>query len=312
VGVPQIDLIINAFEAERLPHQRPVIEITSGTTGSGKTHLLYYLTAAAVLPTGRTATTHGGGGTVVVLDADGRFDVARLAQVIKTLLLKHQADAQFLGEAVMNALRHVHIFRPQSLQSLVETVQRLPNYLLSPTAGHSSSERSLDLLLLDSASAFFWQEKMTEESARFDGDANAINHPRSTDSKFSQLVGHLRAVQSQFECSVIATNWGLSPAPNQSMGSSFKSFMPPVWQSYVTLRLILERNSVTKFPATMSVEQAVRDAPARQAAVDEGKFTARVEVWGDEQWRDLVKRKMKGMEGNMCFAFSVTEDGVSF
>lgn len=294
------------------------MEITSGASGFGKTHLLYYLTAVAVLPTWKDRRRTGRSGAVAVLDTDGRFDVVRLAEVMRTQLhetiteaIGDALNARSIDQAVINALHHVHIFRPQSLASLIATAEALPAYLMN-IQNHTSSERSLDLLLLDSAGAFFWQEKMVEEALRFDSEANATSHPHSIDNQYSQLANHLRTIQRHFDCPIVTTNWGISPAPNQAKGvpTSFRPFLPPVWQAFLSLKLVIERDAVTKFAASMTVDQALRDAPTRQAAVDEGKFSVWVERFGDDEWSQVVRDRARGPHDNVKFVFRITSDGL--
>jgi len=250
------------------------------------------------------------------MDTDGRFDVARLVEIMQTMLRQGRpsengdSGADHSNQIIMNALKHVHIFRPQSLQSLVATVQTLPRYLLNPTK-HPSSERSLDLLAIDSIGAFFWQEKMTEEALKFDSEEfSTHNNQRHTAAnQYSHLVTHLRALQQRFGCAIIATNWGISPAPPQrgALYTSYRSFLPPVWQAFITTRIVVERDAVTKFPVGMLPKQAKRDAPVRQAAVDEGRFSAWV-----EQRQDAMNRERADAVGVRKVAFLITQEGVSF
>lgn len=321
LGVPQIDRILRAFHHDPHTSQHSVVEITSGTPGSGKTHLLYYLTATAVLPAYNGFTPPGPGGAAVVLDTDNRFSVPRLAQVMLSMLQRHAAQpdpppaARSAEETVLSALRHIHIFQPQSLPSLVATVARLPSYLLSP--GHHSAARSLDLLVLDSAAAFFWQDKHAEEAARFDSDGAADLtdvHAAAAEGHYARLVRGLREVQRRFECPVVATNWGLSPASGQRGGggyASFKPFLPPVWQGFCTVRLVVERDGVTRFPAGMGLEGAMRDMGLRQRAVEEGGFSGWVDRWGEGEWRDEARETVRDGEGERGrFVFEITGEGV--
>ncbi|KAK5001318.1 hypothetical protein LTR28_012803, partial [Elasticomyces elasticus] len=103
------------------PEDPPIIELTSPSPGGGKTHLLYYLITTLVLPqTWHGIALHGSGAAVVVLDTDSRFDVPRLAQIMKqhisTLTSKTTAAPSTVElELLMDSLQHVHVFRPDSM-----------------------------------------------------------------------------------------------------------------------------------------------------------------------------------------------------
>jgi len=314
-GALHINHFVNTQSSDQgIPSQPPVIEITSGSPGSGKTHLIYYLTASIILPPSHGGGYSGKGAFVVVMDTDNRFDVPRLVEIMQTMLCHGRSPAtggdetNLSNQIIINALSHVHIFRPQSLQSLVATVQSLPDYLLNFTA-QSSYDRSLDLLVIDSIGAFFWQEKSAEEALKFDGE-NLPSHRwhSSSENLYSQLVNYLRTTQQRFSCAVVATNWGISPtaAHQGALYTSFRSFLPTAWQALVTTRIVVERDAVTKFPAGMSLEQSKRDAPIRQTAVDEGRFTA----WIERQ--DATARGRADVVGLRKVGFSVTRDGVCF
>jgi len=248
------------------------------------------------------------------MDTDNRFDVPRLVEIMQMLLCQGGPPAtggdetNLSNQIILSALGHVHIFRPQSLQSLVATVQSLPDYLLNLTA-QSSYDRSLDLLVIDSIGAFFWQEKSAEVALKFDGE-DLLTHRWHSPSEnlYSTLVTHLRTTQQRFSCAVVATNWGISPTPSHqgALYTSFRSFLPPAWQALITTRIVVERDAVTKFPAGMSLEQSKRDAPIRQTAVDEGRFTA----WVERQ--DATTRGRGDGVGLRKVGFSITGDGVSF
>ncbi|KAK4960713.1 hypothetical protein LTR66_012921, partial [Elasticomyces elasticus] len=151
------------------PEDPPIIELTSPSPGGGKTHLLYYLITTLVLPkTWPGIALHGSGAAVVVLDTDSRFDIPRLAQIMKqhisTLASKTTTAPSTveLEALLMDSLQHVHIFRPDSMASLLTTLDTLPAYLLASattdtsTANtttpppHSSAQRRLGALILDS------------------------------------------------------------------------------------------------------------------------------------------------------------------
>ncbi len=321
MNVPAIDRIVNVFDHVHSSKQCPVIEITSGTAGAGKTHLLYYLIAATVLPGSLNGRMWAGkDGAAIVLDTEGTFDVNRLVQIMETyverILGKTGEADDSLSDTVtrsliINVLQHVHIFRPHSLSCLVSTLQSIPAYMFS-FSDHHSSNRELELVALDSATAFFWQSKNAEETARFETAAQTIDHKKPTNDNHQQLVDGLRDLQKQFGCAIVATSWGISPVQPQQPGTSrsFRPVLPPIWQSFCTLRLVVARDIVKKFPHDMRMEQAWKDAGERQTAVEEGKFSVWVDQWASESWSDDIWERLRSSERNGSFSFRITNDGL--
>ena len=185
---------------------------------------------------------------------------------------------QDLDAIIHRALHHVHIFRPTSLASLVATIQQLPTYLLHPSA-HYSSSRPVSLLLIDSITAFFWQQRMAQES-RHTADTDATDSTTNPDNSsqttsYAALTSALRATQALFGCAVVATHWGLLPSfPASSTTTtppSFRPLLPHPWPSFPTLRLTLVCEPVNRFPVGMGMEAAVRDRALRQVVVEEGR-----------------------------------------
>jgi DNA-repair protein XRCC2 len=69
---------------------QPIIELMSLAPGGGKTHILCHLSAIAALP-----RNYGGKQEcTVIIDADGKFSVPRLAAQIQLLLRRnHSTDS---------------------------------------------------------------------------------------------------------------------------------------------------------------------------------------------------------------------------
>src|SRR4030095_12875097 len=73
-----------------------------------------------------------------------------------------------LHSMLHECLRHVHVFRPQSSQALLATIQSLETYLLDGS-DHISGLRPLRAIVLDSATAFYWQDRREAEILRIPG-----------------------------------------------------------------------------------------------------------------------------------------------
>lgn len=223
------------ISALRVDEVNPVVEVSSFSSGAGKTQLLYYLTAVAILPAHYNGVQLGGrNAAIVFIDADGRFDADRLHAVAKGII-QRKLDAHLRSETaesgveslLLSALHHVHVFRPQSSLSLLATLKYLDAYLLDLNC-HFSSSRPLHAILLDSANAFFWQDKLRDEVARIEeiGRSSAeIEREREQNRSFqlgvlyAALVEELRRLQRRFGCAIFYTcmAWGAKRTDRKSV-----------------------------------------------------------------------------------------------
>ncbi|KAK2786079.1 hypothetical protein FQN53_006988 [Emmonsiellopsis sp. PD_33] len=337
LGIKPLDALLRLFHPN--PHPPPVHEKTSPPSPSGKSHLLYHLTALAILPaTHNSIPLPGASSAVIYLDTDSRFDPARLHTVAVNIVhasaahhdlpISHEGEAEAEAEAevhamVHNAMRHVHVFRPQSSAALLATVNSLERYLVDGT-GHVSSERRVHAVLLDSASAFYWQDRREAEVVGIPG----VREERARDENEEglsvtqtarEIVSGLRRVQRVFGCAVVFTTWGVqNQNQNQNQRGygygqplSFRPHLPHPWPGFANCRVVVAREAVNGFPPGMSAEEAREsgDAAKRQGVVRRGVFRGWVDRWGSERWE---RRVWEGLErdGNGVFGFEVTEEGV--
>lgn len=361
------------FNLNQRAHHRgklPIIEITSPGSGGGKSQLVYYLIAISILPSVFNGVKLGGrDAAVVLLDTDGRFDITRVYEIanglIRHSLRAHTSTSPAAAAAattsasdtgdiaistsqisilIRDSLQHIHIFRPQTSSSLLSTLKSLDDYLLNniPHQQHRSSTRPLSAVFLDSASAFYWTDRLRDEVARtqeISRDPKAIQQDRETRKTFyinilyQDIATELRRIQAIFECAVVYTTWGISPTRSSSTdGSSsnlnninnnnrsyahlwsgppsFKPHLPPPWNTLPDLRLVVQRDPVRGFPATATLTELERDAPIRQGVVKRGKFSAWVDTWGSEFWPPTIFSALRSMPDNGGFPFWVREDGV--
>lgn len=292
---------------------KPIIELTSTSTGAGKTHLCYLLSVLAVLPALEYAgELRGRKGTVVVIDTDDRFDVERLDAVMREHIRnvpkpppsrtdpasspsadpvdKDKQDDytltdEQLDELVQQTLRHLHIFQPQSLQALVATLNHLETYLTNISA-HCSADRQLDTIVLDSASSFYWQHRAEEDNLRLRRIEGTYDGSGSVEPPlYTQLLRALRKAQQRFNCNVVYTSQSNPPFKDNtgSAGRSFDSstvrtnlrpLLPPSWFAYPTFRLLLQRTRVARFAVGMGAEDAWKDRDTRWEAVKGGRYSA--------------------------------------
>ncbi|EMC92394.1 hypothetical protein BAUCODRAFT_27684 [Baudoinia panamericana UAMH 10762] len=311
--LPPLDLLIQAVakakpaNARERPPQPPIVELTSTGLGGGITHLLYHLTALAVLP----IINGGKECCVVVTDTARSFSTSGLAQQIQSILKAHATSsttAVSAEDVLPTALKHVHIFNPQSLASTIATVDSLAGYLFDPTQ-HYSFERAVAFIALDSASAFYWQTKAEEEAARLlTSTADAPSRkPSSKPATYANLSTALRNASCTLSCPIILMTQHLSAVPQTpDQPTSLRPTVPAPLSQLPDVSLICYRIPIRKFPAGIGYEQALREAKERQQAVDEGRFWCAVDEWGLNE--GIVQKLRDG--GETGFGYRITGGGL--
>ncbi|EXJ73798.1 uncharacterized protein A1O5_03560 [Cladophialophora psammophila CBS 110553] len=289
---------LRAFTDQAKP---ATIELSSAKSASGKTSLLSYLCAISVLP----RDLGGNESMAVYVDADGRFSATRLAQImhhcIQLRLLCIEAgtpsavnpvfaDSGNIQQTIRSSLDHVHVFRPQSSGQLISILSSLHTYLLDRSR-HRSMHRPLGLIVLDSATAFYWQDRADQAMARLElpPSATAAEGQRS---RAAETIAKLKALQERFECAVLlstttatTTSTPFSSPSTRTQHETTSANTPPEpansdtrvispWTSYATLSLLLARTPVSQFPPQMGIEECLRDRDRRLEAVRRGRFVA--------------------------------------
>ncbi|RMY60831.1 hypothetical protein D0865_01318 [Hortaea werneckii] len=321
-GLSQLDRLIRTIAtsksavAKGSPSQ-PVVELTSTASGGGKTHILYCMTAIAVCP----KSSGGREACAIILDTDGTFSVDRLAQQIRKHLTTNRITSNpeehcdtDLDDAIFSCLKHVHLFRPQSLTSTIRTLEDLPSHLFDQTR-HHSYDRTVGFIALDSASSFYWQHRSVEEEAALHAltePPQSPAHQPPSSKPYQHLTTALRNATKTFSCPAVFTTWHLGPTPptpNQAPGTrSLRPALPvPTPQLPLLLRLIVQRKPVRKFPFGMSIEEALREAGDRQRAVEEGRFECFVNEWG---MKERTLQRLSRSEMGTGFGFRIGRDGV--
>ncbi|KAL2814168.1 hypothetical protein BJX63DRAFT_431570 [Aspergillus granulosus] len=321
----------------------PVLEISSTSSAAGKSQVLYHLTALAILPAELNGIPLGGfGSAVVFIDTDGRFDAGRLRTIARGIIqsrletrdipssLAHSIEATLLA-----SLQHVHVFRPQSSLALLATLESLDTYLLD-LPRHVSASRAIHAIIIDSATAFFWQDKLQDEIARTEDIGRPvaeIERERLQKESFyladiyALIVTMLKHLQHIFDCTVIYTTTSFNgrnvEKPPEMYGSYnpldtafpkmpyFRSPLPPPWGLFPTLRLVLQRETVRPFPLSATVSEAQKDTLMRQQIYMEGRFVGSINGWGREDWPRRLLDELKRRDGGV-FGFRVGREGVTF
>jgi hypothetical protein len=313
------------------------IELTSQTTASGKTALLSYLTAVSALP------RHAGGkeSTVVYIDADGHFSACRLKQIMQHYVQHHQQQQQQSSNQqpnnpgttslpipevdvdfdaiIQDALHHVHIFRPQSSSHILSILSNLQAHLFGTSRGQSIPiHRPLGLVVIDPATAFYWQDRFDRAMARLDTPGLGIQG--QAPSTTLQIIEQLKLVQARFECAVLFST--TMPSSTQPPASARRPEaeararpMTPVappdsargispWTAYATLALSLARMPIAQFPPQMSMDECLSARERRFDAMRQGRFTAVV------QSVNAIGGQGGRIAGGAGFTFNITDRGV--
>jgi DNA-repair protein XRCC2 len=208
-----------------------VIEI-QGPASSGKTHLLYHIVITCVMPSSyHTADLRGWQKAALVFDTDGTFSIRRLRDLLlsrltRMLLLDGNtlSGPSAVDELVDQALKRIHIFRPNSSNQLAATLAQLPAY-----HARYLIDSELCLLAIDSMSSFYWPDRYTVEqfrSARVPVDSEVIDAAIVTPNPLQHVLTILQRLRVSHGLVTIFTNWGLNPLakPPSSDSSASMAF----------------------------------------------------------------------------------------
>lgn len=302
-----------------------IVQLTDKTSAGGKTSLCYLITTLAVLPQEYNGKAHG----VVWLDTDGRFSAERLQSVLMHHLSKTFPElSSYESNAICHeALRHVHLFRPQSSSQLVATLVYLPGYLLGTdgSSTHFSASRSLSLIVLDSATAFYWQDRFEAEVARYEAlgtDEHAGTRSPSRLSRTAEVIAELRRLQKLFDCTILFTstpheksstvNAPTHTAITTNDGWRLPQEAPRVspWVAFATLTLSVSQDEVRQFAAQLSLDECQTDQPNRLAAVAKGRSIVSVDWRTSHTWASGVRDVLNRLDGQGSFAMRITPSGV--
>ncbi len=295
----------------------PIIEITGATACSGKTQMLCYLVSMSLLPQQYNEIPLGGKGyAVVLLDLSSKFSILRLHHLMRELVSSCSTPSALpedeISSLISESLTHLHVFRPHSTPSLLATLSTLTSYLLKQLPAHFSSNRPVGLLSINDLSAFLWQDRLDADEEA--GPYTSNNAEKANNSlllqRYRALVSSLRHIQHQFSCTVVATNWSLSPATTAAGHRALRPHLPSVWNNFCTLKVVVEKDRVKKFGPGMSVEEAAKQAGQRWEAAERSAFSGWANWWESEKWREEVREGVRNLEREGCFSFKVTEKGV--
>lgn len=299
--------------------QTPVLELVGASPCSGKTQLLYHLIGLSLLPSEHDSVNFGGRNSAVILfDLGSNISALRLQSImidhVQSCVGKspEPPSIQTVINLVQSSMEHLHIFRPQSSLSLLATLSNLESYIFN-TASHFSANRQVSLIILYNVDAFLWQDRL--EDVEDPADAGQISQKSTLLSgRFRNLVAQLGRLHAKLGCLIVATSSALSTMAyvrtDGLVVPTLRSHLPNAWRSFVTLRLLIQRDSVRKFPLGVSAEEAAREAGQRREVVERCSFSARLDWSESDDWKEETRNAVKALANGGEFSFKVTATGV--
>ncbi|KAI4849324.1 hypothetical protein E4T44_02300 [Aureobasidium sp. EXF-8845] len=225
--------------------------------------------------------------TTIAFISTSPVDIPRLTQLLLQTLLSSSPHLPLstAQDLIHKALSHIHIFQPSSLSSLIATISSLPTYFLNPKNG--SVEKRLGAIIIDSASTFFWHDKVGAVTGQGQGQGQ---------SKYPALASTLKRTSITLQTPIIFTTENISattPTITSTSASSatsadttaIRSPLPSPFSTLPTLRLIISRDAIQPFSKDMDAETAIKHAEAREKAVREAEFVVSVNKWGNDGQR---------------------------
>jgi len=202
-------------------------------------------------------------------------------------------DAADLDLKVEDALQHIHIFSPQSMQSLIETIKQLPEYLFNQSL-HKSMNRKAHSIIIDSATAFYWRDRQ---------DCDIVKAMAGPNSNYDQpnyltLKVVLYSLAKQLHCPIIYTTsnmFGLK-IPTESIRELAPS-LPRSWHTFPDLRLLVQRRTAHSLPPTTSADEAIRDSKERPEVIAKAMFKITINEYGKEDWSDRIREMLNNVGG---------------
>lgn len=272
---------------EALLCRNRLVELTATDAGPGKSALVHHIIANAIVPRSlHGADISGRDGIVILLDTDNTFDVSVLHERILAVFRQRlqlagsneALDDTEIEQIIANSMANVHIFRPQSFDALIHSLENLPTYLQGLSSQPTSQDKAIASIILDSASSFYWAVRADLQNRRInaldsESQQDAGLKDASTAPSLEHMIKLLKALSEQYECPVIATTWDMSSS-SQTQGSSLN----PAFPTAPAVRLEVYGRREAKFAHDVSAEEAreqterrKEDSRSEEFVVSDGK-----------------------------------------
>ncbi|GJE85767.1 RecA-like domain-containing protein [Phanerochaete sordida] len=246
-----------APQLDPAPPMRPLLSRGNlielqGSSGSGKSHLVYAAIVTCILPQHHAQLDlDGWDQAAVVLDTDESFDLRRVCQLLDARIHAAVAKDPMVDDSDIAAirdesLRNLHVFYPQSSIQLATTLLALPSYHWNePHIQH----REMGLVVVDSLSTFYWEDRYTVEQLRSGQKSSGVD----IRTPFRHVISALEDLMSTHRPLMLVTNWGLSPLNKDAAHSEdapyFRQHLYPMPPGFGEPEPV---ESVTQLAPTMS------------------------------------------------------------
>ncbi|QRW24265.1 hypothetical protein RhiXN_10589 [Rhizoctonia solani] len=198
-----------------------IIEI-QGPAASGKTHLLYFWAMTCVLPYRMDVNLEGyqEKKDVLIVRRLNAIISSYLRDRLGTILPQDTPESydRIISQAVINALKRVHLFRPDSTLSLATTLMAIPTYHRTGMA-----DEQIGMLMVDGISSFYWSdrwlsEQIENEPAEVQTTAPQPPPPpplRSDANPLRHVLTVILNLRRSLGLVALLTNWGLAALDSQ-------------------------------------------------------------------------------------------------
>ncbi|KAF9426470.1 hypothetical protein BGZ94_006480 [Podila epigama] len=302
IGIDQIDSILLRYGGLK---PGDLIDFLGGPC-SGKTTALYAITIASILPKSWKHTRglpplvlNGRSKHVIFVDMDLGFSGDRLKSLIslhihtqlkvqqQELVLQQQSQGyqSKVDQLVASCLQKVHVFRPPSASSTILMLRSMDHYLTRVASQNPFANSPFALLILDSISSFYWQEKLHN------------NHTRA----MSQIIDALDRLVKRWKLVFVTTSWSL-PSPNVSI---LDRTTTEALRARIKFRFLIQPSSIQRYPSEREVVQEwmTRRGPSApdQDADLFTLFQAQMIAPNVEHKEELFRMSISGKDGILLY-----------
>ncbi|XP_023420746.2 DNA repair protein XRCC2 isoform X2 [Cavia porcellus] len=212
------------FADEDSPVQGDILEF-HGAEGTGKTEMLYHLTARCILP-----KSEGGLDLeVLFIDTDYHFDMLRLVTILEHRL------SQSSEERIKHCLGRLFLVSCSSSTQLLLTLHALEAMLCSHPA--------LCILILDSLSAFYWTDRVN--------GGESVSSQEAVQRRCAQVLERLareyRLVLFTTTQSIMQKAWTSPEGPSATtqrpskQDVDYRPYLCKAWQQVVKQRVFFSK-----------------------------------------------------------------------
>ncbi|WCJ28522.1 hypothetical protein M5689_010217 [Euphorbia peplus] len=237
-----------------------VVELV-GPSPCAKTNILMHSAIDCILPQFWNGVNYAGFGLLVFfIDLDCRFDVLRLSQMLKNRILlanNNKLNAHYDEDLFLACLRRFFYVRCYDSLEFLAILKTLPRQLQKEKEAQGIS---VSFMMIDSIGAFHWTDRSSMSLNCQDNNRKSISLQNVTVTVVEEIKKLLLvhpmiviATKATILGNKYATNeikWNLkrphsmdsaAPSVSNSMQQLLhREYMPLVWQSFVTLRVLVK------------------------------------------------------------------------